>query len=263
MKRLASRLRSLTWHVRVMQTPMDIYRYSRLRMRYRKGGAPAPPRAIRVRSLGGASVLCRPTHDVWTLKATFAGEHHLPPAELPPNATIVDLGSNVGYTVAHFAQLYPSARIVGVEMDAANLSLAERNTARFGARVELVHAAVWTSDGVIAYAGEDVDAFRVTDAAEAGHSMSAPSKRLATLFDEREIARVDYLKMDIEGAEAAIFAGPMEWSERVHSMKVEVHPPATIESVRDVLEANGFSCWRDDGHPSCVCAVRTESSSVA
>jgi FkbM family methyltransferase len=249
-------LRTLLAYGDVLQSPIDAARYARIRSaaaRVRAGGAAPPPAPIHVRSLGGLPVLCRASQDVWTFKHTFLAQFHLPPIALPEDATIVDLGSNVGYTVAHLAFRHPAARVIGVEMDAANFALAQKNTAPFGDRVRLVHAAVWTHDGEIAYGGDADDAFAVSGAAG---PRRAPARRLDTLLDELGAERVDYLKMDIEGAEAAILSEPAPWLDRVRSMKIEVHPPATIESLCAVLEPRGFLCTRDTKHWDCLIAVR-------
>jgi FkbM family methyltransferase len=242
----------------VMQSPMDLARYARLRAAYGRAHVHAPradrpPVPLRLRALGGNVVLCRASQDVWTFKHTFLVGFHLPPAPLGDEATIVDLGSNVGYTVAHLAYRHPTARVIGVEMDAGNFALAEANTAPFGDRVRLVHAAVWTHDGEIAYDGDADDAFAVRDGAG---TRRAPARRLDSLLDELGVEWVDYVKMDIEGAEAAIVGEDPAWLERVGAMKIEIHPPATYESLRTVLERRGFSCARDSRHWDCLVAVR-------
>jgi FkbM family methyltransferase len=247
---------SLLQYGGVMQTPLDVARYARLRRAYGRSpvdAARVAPEALHVRALGGLPVLCRASQDVWTFKHTFLAQFHLPPVTLGEHATIVDLGSNVGYTVAHLAYRHPTARVIGVELDAANFALAQTNTAAFGGRVQLVHAAVWTHDGEIAYAGDADDAFAVSGDAGARR---APARRLDTLFDELGVERVDYLKMDIEGAEAAILADAAAWLDRVQAMKIEVHAPATLESLRALLEPRGFRCARDTRHWDCLIALR-------
>lgn len=256
--RRQARSRSLLAYARVLQRPLDWWRYLRLRSRYRADGGAAPPVALRLRSLGGRSVLCRPSRDVWTLKYTFLEPYHLPPTSLPDESTILDLGSNVGYTVAHFAHLYPRARVIGVEMDARNYELATANVAPWNDRVRMLHAAVWSSDGAVAYAGEYDDAFRV--ATEGAGARQVRAIRIDTILDECGLERVDYLKMDIEGAEAAVLAEPMAWIERVHALKVEVHPPADAAVLRVRLEAHGMRTWLDDEHAHCICAVRDSGS---
>jgi FkbM family methyltransferase len=256
MTRVSGPLDALARYARVMQTPLDFWRYMQLRRSVKQQASCAEAKPLRVRSLGGAAMLCRPTQDVWTFKHTFLEGFHMPPRELPDHATIVDLGSNVGYTVADLAYRHPTARVIGLEMDARNVELARRNTAWLGPRVEIIHAAAWTSDGEISYAGEADDAFTVTDEKDGADTRTAPAKSLETLFADCALERVDYVKMDIEGAEGAILAGAMKWAERVRSMKIEVHPPVKLEWCRTVLESQGFRCWVDDQHWNCVCAVR-------
>ena len=245
----------------VLESPADILRYGRMRAARAIGLKSAAPAVLHVRTIGGAPVLCRASRDVWTFKHTFLVGFHRPPIAIPAYGTIVDLGSNVGYTVADLAFANPTARVVGVEMDRNNFDLAMRNVAIFGDRVQLLHAAVWTEDGEISYSGVEDDAFAVTGAAVAderegtGRS-SAPARRLTSILDAFGLERVDYLKMDIEGAEAAILSAPLDWAERVQSMKIELHPPATFASASAALESVGFACRRDPSHPDCVVAVR-------
>ena len=79
---------------------------------------------LRLRPLGGHEILVRAgTSDLGTVWGTFARHYHLPPSELGDPDTIWDLGANIGLTVAHFAQLFPRARVIGVELDEARLNM--------------------------------------------------------------------------------------------------------------------------------------------
>jgi FkbM family methyltransferase len=242
-----------------MQSPRDLLVYGR--MRAQRTLQSDRTHTLRVRSLGGAPIRCRSsTADVFTFKAVFLHEFHLPPRPLGPEPVILDLGSNIGLTVAHLAHTFPEATVIGVEMDPANFALARENTARYGDRVRLLRAAVWTEDGVISYGGDRSDGFQVSGAARDGadRNHTAPAVRVDTLLDRHGISTADYVKMDVEGAEAAILAAAPAWLDRVRSLKVEVHPPATVESVSALLRERGFFCWTDAEHWSCVCAVREE-----
>jgi FkbM family methyltransferase len=246
---------------RVFQSPGDVYRYFRSRRRYVAGERDGAAETLRLRSLGGASIVMRASQDVWTLKHTFLTGFHRPPRPLGDDPVILDLGSNVGYTVADLAHRFPRARILGVEMDARNLELARRNTAVFGPRVQLVHAAVWHTDGVVEYdPAADDDAFAVrTDSAPGAGAVTVPARSITSLLDEAGIDRVDYVKMDIEGAEGALLDGDVAWLDRVDALKIEIHPPATSARCREVLEAHGFRTWQDAAHWDTVCAVRASS----
>ena len=152
---------------------------------------------------------------------------------------IFDLGANVGYTAAHFASLYPSARVIAVEMDAQNADLAARNTSAWADRVSVLHAAVWSGDGYATYGGDIEDGYAVS------------------IMDEFGADRVDYLKMDIEGAESEVLlATSPDWLRRVDSIKIEIHNGDDMAKYISAMESAGFQCWKDDRHWSCIAAAR-------
>lgn len=254
--RLRSRVEGASSYFRILQTPVDFAKLLELKVRARAGSTSGKARSLRLRSLGGKSVVCRPLQsDTYTLGTTFLENFHLPPVTLPSHPVIVDLGSNVGYTVADLAHRYPMARILGVEMDHENAQLARHNTSWCGERVSIEHAAVWVEDGFVNYEGRDADAYAIISNRSNG-SARAPARQLTSLLSEHQIGRVDYLKMDIEGAESFVLSQQAQWLDVVQSMKIEIHPPASFEWCRELLERRGFCCWKDDRHHNALCAVR-------
>lgn len=215
------------------------------------------PVQIGIRELHGKEVLCRPgTTDAGVLKCTFKQQYHLPAVPLADPSVIVDLGSNVGYTVAHFASKYPKARVLGVEMDRGNYELALQNTSQFGPRCTVVHAAIWDRPGTVSYttsAGEE--GFHV-DSTEFNADRQVPALLIQDLFSRFGIEKVDYLKMDIEGAELVVLQSASVWADKVALMQIEVHPPATLESCRSALTPLGFSCTVDTKHWATIIASR-------
>ena len=114
----------------------------------------APLVELRLRPLGDRAIHCRSgLSDLGVVYDTFEGRYHLPPAGLEPVRTILDLGSNIGLTIAHYAALYPEARILGVELDAGNFALCRDNIEAFGDRCRVLHAAVWHEPGEVPYGG--------------------------------------------------------------------------------------------------------------
>jgi FkbM family methyltransferase len=85
-----------------------------------------------------------------------------------------------------------------VELDAENVGLARRNVAAWANRCEVIHAAVWRTDGVIRYRGlpGGTSSYQVT--AETDTPVRAVS--IATLLHEHG-GPLDYMKVDVEGAE--------------------------------------------------------------
>lgn len=248
-------LRRFWLYPRVLATAKDCWAYLRLMASLDRR---SPPVSLAVKELKGRSVLCRPgTSDPWVLWDTFYNRFHLPPAGVRPRC-ILDLGANVGYTACHFAALYEDAQVFAVELDAGNARLATQNLAGFGPRCRLVQAAVWSSDGEVHYAGGEEQGFRVTTASSrTGTTANAvPARCLDTLFHEFGLEHVDYVKMDIEGAEAMVMRGSLEWAKRVGAMKIEIHEPATFEELAAALTPLGFRCHRDTAHSHCLVAVR-------
>jgi FkbM family methyltransferase len=263
-RRLRRIYRKYSAYHEVFPNLLDAWKYDRLRQQSRSaeiGRMNLPPVSVRVKQLGGRAVLCRPgTTDARVLWDTYGRGDQLPPNPLPGRCTVVDLGANVGYTAAHLAALYPQSRIVAVEMDRQNLDLARSNLLGSPAECRLVHAAVWSSDGEVSYGGEEAWGFRVGELDGGnGATRRAPARSLNSIFEEHGLDLVDYLKMDIEGAEAAVFEGPMEWADRVRAMRVELHPPATWERCSATLTAHGFECSREnDGDVVYLVAVRPD-----
>lgn len=214
---------------------------------------------IRLRPLGNLPVVLRSgTSDADVVWDTFVGLYHLPPDQINahPVRVIWDLGSNIGLTVAHFAGIFPHARVRGVELDGETAEIARRNIAGWGERCSIVTGAVWVDDGEIQYEllpGEEYGA-RVTQVVNNLSPRRASSYSLNTLMADDAV--VDFVKMDIEGAEREVLRGPSEWASRVRSIKVEVHEPYTVKECELDLQALGFSTWIDDRHWACVVGIR-------
>jgi FkbM family methyltransferase len=202
-------------------------------------------------------LFCRPqTMDAITLWDAFFYAYHLPVPGMHVSSVILDLGANAGYTAASLATRYPRARVIAVEMDADNAAVCARNVAQFGDRCEVIHAAIWSAGGSVTYGGGNVHDFAI-GAGSATSSRTAPAITVDEVMDQRSIAAVDYVKMDIEGAEASVLRPPISWAARVNSLSLEVHPPATFDWCRDVLTDAGFICSAHPNHPAGLIAARS------
>jgi FkbM family methyltransferase len=228
--------------------------YMRLRSHNRPANGTHPSAlALRVEAINGRRVYCRPaTTDLCVFNDTFSGRYHLPPADLQIR-TILDIGSNIGLTMAHYASLYPEARILGIEMDQGNAEVCRANIAPYGTRCEVLVGAAWKEDGEVAYGGHTEWGFRITPES-CGSSRQVRAFSMPSLIDRLGVARVDFVKMDIEGAELEVLADAWKWSDRVGCLKVEVHPPYTLAACLRDLEAAGARCEVQQNHFGCVLA---------
>ena len=253
MRRLAYKAVRLTRYFRLFHRLRDMVAY------YRCRHAPfaKDPVELNVRQIP-VPVLCRPrTSDSAALWGAFGEKLHRPHVPLTGKVVILDLGANVGYTAVDFAVCYPEARIIAVEMDAANADMARRNLQIFGERCIVVQAAVWSHSGEVNYSGEEAWGFHVDPSQDEinGHQR-APAITIPTLLDRLALRKVDFMKVDIEGAEAEILKPTASWLKQIAALKVEVHPPATIRECKAALQANGFAVTCDTWYPSCLVATQ-------
>jgi FkbM family methyltransferase len=201
----------------------------------------------------GREVQLRPdTTDEQIFHEVFVKQFHVPPEDIRP-ATVLDLGCNIGLTVAHFEQLWPDAEIIGVDLDAENCAVARRNCRR----ARILNVAVSATSGSQTYSGEEAWGFRLDpsgDRAVEGRTLD----ELTDLFG----GGADFVKMDIEGAEWDVVNAPGEWPERVGSLLIEIHGnegrrQAGIDEMMGYLRDKGFTCRKHEAHWSAVWAKRS------
>jgi FkbM family methyltransferase len=206
---------------------------------------------LRIRALAGAPIRIRPgTTDPQVVRDTFLRQYHLPPPELGRDLKLVwDLGSNIGTTIAHLCHVFPSAKVLGVELDAANARLCRLNSEPWSERCEVIEGAVWYREGEVEYGGEEWGAAIVE-----GGAKVAPAVTLNSLVPASGV--VDYVKMDIEGAEVDVLRTNTEWASRVRAIKIELHGSYTVAACMDDLEKLGFTASQDTKHPACAIGLR-------
>ena len=163
---------------------------------------------------------------------------------------ILDCGANIGAASLYFKRRYPGARITAYEADPELYAMTKRNLERNGvADVEVVHAALWTSTGRVTFRAEGSDSGMIDGLSGAldGKGLSVPSLRMREVL-ERE--RVDLLKLDIEGAEAAVLIDCEPALDRVNAIVMDVHEfdPHDRQSPRvfECLSRAGFVYAVDD-----------------
>jgi FkbM family methyltransferase len=194
---------------------------------------------------------------------TFVDQFHRSPIHLGKSPVIVDLGCNIGLTIIDFKLNYPDARVIGVEMDKANFDLCKQNIQGL-AHCEVVNAAIWKQEGVINYTGENEQSYAVSENSTTFND-SAKCITMQSLIVTYNLGQIDYIKMDIEGAEKSIIldAESIEWLENVKYLSIELHDLPDInntglaKSLTAVLEKRNFLVYKDAKHWSSIFAINT------
>ncbi|HMH20595.1 MAG TPA: FkbM family methyltransferase [Puia sp.] len=139
--------------------------------------------------------------------------------ELPGHPYIIDCGANVGLSVIYMKQLYPDAEIVAFEPDERNFELLTRNVESFGlSDVTLRKEAVWKENTMIKFSGEGTTNSKIDNNANI-LSRDVKAIRLKDLLDRR----IDFLKIDIEGAEYDVVKDLEENLHYVNNLFIEYH----------------------------------------
>jgi FkbM family methyltransferase len=153
-------------------------------------------------------------------------------------ATVVDLGAHVGLSAARFATLSPGARIIAIEPSKRNLEWLVGNSAAFPG-IALLRAAIGPNPWRLQIENPEDrnDSFRWVEGSDPERE-SVESMTLDDLFRRFDLDRIDLLKVDIEGAEIALFGeGDVGWLAKVRTIVIEMHGPAAGEVVRRRLPA--------------------------
>ncbi len=132
-------------------------------------------------------------------------------AHTPDGGVFVDIGANVGtYALALARHVGASGRVIAVEPHPVTFARLKFNCAASGfAHVRLVAAAAGAEDGelMIATDTDNLGASHVVTGEGAGNAIKVPSLRLQRILDEAGVAKVDALKIDVEGFEDRVLTG--------------------------------------------------------
>lgn len=182
------------------------------------------------------------------------GRYHVPPDWMPPPETVLDLGANIGLAAIHYRALWPTAEILGVEMDAGNVAMAQRNAEG----IEIVHAAVAADGGSGHY-----DSSGASNAFRLGTGSTPVSLVTMPELVARMGGRVDFCKIDIEGSEWHLLEHAASWAPDVRALLVELHAPTgdwptsyEAEDAEVLLTAVGYHVNRHWRHPKAYFAWR-------
>jgi FkbM family methyltransferase len=146
-----------------------------------------------------------------------------------------------------------AARIWAIEPEKTNYALVVRNTLAYP-RIVPIHAAIWNADTVldIVDVGLGANGFQTRGpGGTAGQPVIGQTLAFTvrSLMDRGGVTAVDFLKIDIEGAEAQLPEEPLDWLHEVGVMVVEFHV-GRIDGVRSRFEAAAsryFQFTAEDG----------------
>lgn len=119
-----------------------------------------------------------------------------------PSPNIIDCGSNIGMTLIYFKWLYPDCKILAFEADEKNCELSSQNIKINDLKdIEIVNKALHNKEGEVAfyYNPDDLVGSLIKE-----RQSKAVKTVQATVLSKYINSEIDFLKMDIEGAEDSV-----------------------------------------------------------
>lgn len=223
-------------------------------------GVPSKPDQIRLRGLSfvlpprKAALFAQVRAAI--AQVIVADEYRSLVSPLRPGDVVVDCGANVGcFSLLAARQIGPGGHIVAVEPDLSNLAYLRANLALNGANnvVVIPRALARVGGQIRPFAGSGVSGHLAADGGQQVLTIT-----LAELLAERDLKRIDALKIDIEGGESELlqsdgFHRVLQSTQRV---SIEVHTPEARDQYTKALREAGLrvrSNYREGGFLTRIC----------
>lgn len=226
-------------------------------------------------SLGVGPIRYRPDcSDLGTIEDVVRDQDHLPHIALPSNPLsvnplsvralssspypfepkrILDLGCNIGATMASYHHYFPNAEIIGYEIDPDNVKMARMNTQHFNGSVYEAAVCEYSRCGLdIPYDKPHLgwNACRV-------QSCGDHSAKGLCLSCISQLGPFDLIKIDIEGMEGDVIPDiPQSLLAEKAMIIVECHPPWSHTEIIQQLTKHDLFTTRHARHDNAVVAWR-------
>ena len=181
---------------------------------------------------------------VWQFEEIYFEEYYKFQADTSA-PVIYDCGANVGMSILYFKQLYPQARITAYEAEPQIAEYLTKNLHYNGINdVEVIRKAVWKDNLGVEFGEGQADDASIYGQ---GKKIRIPSVRLRDELAKEK--NIDFLKIDIEGAETDVLPDCADMLDRVQHLFVEFHAyigqTQQLAKLLDVLEKAGFRYYID------------------
>lgn len=133
---------------------------------------------------------------------------------------IIDCGANIGLSSIYFKRIYPDCNLLCFEPDSDIFNVLSENVATFGLQgVTLCNKALWGVEALVPFIQEGADGGRIDERSPENSLCYVETTRLSYHLTNQ----VDFLKIDIEGAEVEVLEECQKSLVNVGQLFLEYH----------------------------------------
>ena len=177
---------------------------------------------------------------------------------------IIDCGANIGLSIFYFKKIYPNSKIVAFEPDNKIFNILQENINGFpnSGNIQLFEEAVWTSDCELEFYSEGTLGGSIqVDYRNTNNIIKIKAVDLKKFLNQK----VDFLKIDIEGAENEVVFDIKDSLKNVDKLFLEYHglknQKQNLGEILNLLKEVGFEYYiRVAGETICFPFCNEEPS---
>lgn len=161
------------------------------------------------------------------------------------DGVIIDCGANMGLSVLFFASNYPNHKIIAFEPDSFLFDIITENVKSFDMQnVQLINKAVWTEETTLNFYTDGGMGGRINR----DYKSQQPTKvQAVALADFLRGSEIDFLKIDIEGAETDVIFACTDELKNVNYLFFEYHNvigrKQRLHDLLELVSRQGFSYY--------------------
>ena len=158
---------------------------------------------------------------------------------------IIDCGAYIGTSILYFKKLFPSCKVIGFEPDTDNYKILDKNINTWHFKdVQVLNEAIWISNGFVDFQSNGDMTGHVSGNKKTEKTINRiKSTRLLDLLDQK----IDFLKIDIEGAEYDVLVDCKDNLVNVENLFIEYHSRFSEEhkliEILDILNKSNFKFY--------------------
>lgn len=180
---------------------------------------------------------------VVTYQELFQDELYQYHPAVSKNGVILDCGANMGLSVLYFSRQYPEHQIIAFEPDSAIFKILEENVLNFNLNnVTLHQRAVWKEEAELTFHSDGGMGGSINYIYEMTNQ--SVTKIQAVPLSNWLNSQVDFLKLDIEGAEYEVLESCEKLLGNASHIFFEYHndinKPQTLHILLGMIEKAGF-----------------------